>query len=167
MPRRLARAVTLASAAATLLAVVAVAAGYAFLASDAGVAFALRELAARSGGRLIVEGATGSLLDAVHARRIAWQGPAARFAATDVVLTWSPTALWSRGIVVHTLGAQRIELDVEPSGTDVAPPESLALPFEIAVDRLAVEKLDWRVGPNRGTLSKFVLRYAGGAAGTG
>ena len=111
---------------AALVAALALA-GYVFFAGDAGVEFAVRELALRSGGRLAIEGASGSLLDAVRVRRIVWRGPAAQATATDVTLTWSPTALWSRGVVVQTLGAQHLEIDLEASNTAVPLPASLAL----------------------------------------
>jgi translocation and assembly module TamB len=150
---------------AALVATLALA-GYVFLTGDAGVGFAVRELALRSGGHLTLEGASGSLLDAVRVRRIVWRGSAAQATATDVTLTWSPTALWSRGVVVQTLGAQHLELDLEASDTAVPLPTSLALPFEIAIEHLAVSRLDWRVGPNRGAIRGLALRYLGGAAGS-
>jgi translocation and assembly module TamB len=140
-------------------------AGYAFLASDAGVEFAARELALRSGGKLAIEGATGSLLHAMHVRRIAWRGPEAQVTATDITLTWSPTALWSRRVVLQTLGAQHLQLDMDASDAAVTPPENLALPFELAIENLSLARLDWRVGPNRGAIRGLALRYAGGADG--
>ena len=102
----------------------------------------------------------------MRVRRIVWRGPSTQVTATNVALTWSPTALWSRGVVVQTLGAEHIELDLEASDTEVPLPASLALPFEITIDELAVSRLDWRVGPNRGAIRGLALRYAGGAAGS-
>src|SRR5450759_5112871 len=96
-----------------------VAGGYVFLSSGTGVEFALGELALRSGGRLQFQGATGSLLDAVRVQRLTWQGPEASVTATDVTLTWRPTALWSHGVVVQALGAGQLELDVKASTTAV------------------------------------------------
>ncbi len=150
---------------AALVATLALA-GYVFFAGDTGVEFAVRELALRSGGRLVIEGASGSLVHALRARRIVWRGPAVQVIATDVTLTWSPTALWSRGVVVQTLGAQHLEIDLEASNTAVALPASLALPFELAIEHLAVSRLDWRVGPNSGAIRGLALRYVGGAAGS-
>jgi len=154
-----------ASAFAIALVAALAAGGYAFLSGEAGVEFAVRELALRSGGRLQFEGATGSLLDAVRVRRLTWRGPEATVTAIDVTLTWRPTALWSRGVVVQALGARHIELDVNASNAAVPLPASLALPFEIAIERLVIGHLDWRVGPRRGTIRGLALTYAGGAAG--
>ena len=88
----------------------------------------------RSGGHLAFEGASGSLLDAMRVRRLVWRGPSTQVTATNVALTWSPTALWSRGVVVQTLGAEHIELDLEASDTEMPLPASLALPFEITIE---------------------------------
>lgn len=164
--RRLRGALFAAALSVAALAAALIAAAVALLATDAGVGIAARELSLRSGGHLAIEGATGSLLDAMHVHRIVWRGPAVQVTATDVALTWSPAALWSRSVVVHTLGAQRLEVDVEASDAAVALPASLALPFEFAIEHLAVSRLDWRVGPNRGAIRGLALSYAGGAAGS-
>jgi hypothetical protein len=93
----------------------ALAAGYAVLSGQAGVDFAVRELVLRGGGALEIDGATGSLLDTVRIRRVAWRGPEASAVAHDVALTWSPAALWSRGIVVSGLGARELALEFKPA----------------------------------------------------
>ncbi len=141
----------------------AVAGGYAFLSTQVGVDFAVDQLMVRSGGRLQVEGATGSLLQAVRAERLVWKGPEAKVTATGVTLRWSPLALWSRGVLVHALGAEQIDVELKPSTAAASPPESLALPFEIEIERLAIGRLDWRVGPRGGTIRGLGLNYSGGA----
>ena len=168
-PKRPARSrfATRAISVATTLGAVAILAlglgGYAFLVSDAGVAFLLREVASRSGGTVTIEGASGSLLDRVRAQRISWQGDTARFEANDVLLDWTPAALWSNGLVISALDAKEIRLEMQTSATDVPPPSSLALPFEVTLERLRVERLVWRVGPNSGTITGLAFGYHGGA----
>jgi len=154
------------AAVATVLLVAAALGAWAFLASEAGVALVVREIVQRSGGHLEVDGATGSLLHTIRARRIAWRCPAAQATATDVVLSWTPLALFSRGLVVEALGAHRLELSVDASGASDEPtplPETLALPFDVTIDHLAVARLDWRVGPNSGVIRGLALRYSGGS----
>jgi hypothetical protein len=147
-----------------ILAVIA-AGGFALLSGQAGVDFAARELAVRSGGALEIDGATGSLLDTVRIRRLAWRGPDASAVAHDVALTWSPAALWSQGIVVRGLGARLLTLEFKPSTADVPLPSSLALPVELVIEHLAVGQLEWRLGASGGTIRGLAFGYAGGAKG--
>jgi translocation and assembly module TamB len=140
-------------------------AGYAFLTSQAGVDFAVRELVRRSGGTLEVEAATGSLLDTMRIRRAAWHGPDASVVAHDVALTWSPAALLSRGVLVRGLGVRALALEFKAAETELTLPTTLALPVEVTVERVGVGQLDWRVGTSRGTMRGIEFGYAGGAMG--
>jgi len=136
-----------------------------FLASPAGVDFAVRALVARSGGALAVEGASGSLLETVNVRRVEWHGRDTHTTADEVALTWSPLALFSGGIVVRGLGAKRLSIETKASTEDVPMPSTLALPIEVRIERLGVADLDWRVGTNGGTIRGLSFGYAGGADG--
>jgi translocation and assembly module TamB len=142
-----------------------IAGAYAFLSTQLGVDFAVDEIALRTDGRLKLEGATGSLLDSIHVQRIEWKGEEAAVTATDVTLRWTPIALLRRGVVVETLGAATIDIELKPSNTAAAPPTSLALPVEIAIERLAIATLNWHVGPRAGTIRGLGLGYVGGAKG--
>jgi translocation and assembly module TamB len=149
--------------AAALLALVA-AGGYAFLRSQAGVDFAMRELVRRSGGALEIVRASGSLLDTVHVERATWRGPDTRVVAEDVALTWSPAALFSRAVSVRGLSVRALSLEFAPAQADLPLPASLALPLEVAIERVGIGELAWRVGPNGGTIRGIAFGYAGGAA---
>ena len=140
-----------------------VVAGYVFLSGQAGLDFVLRELVARSGGALEIEGATGSLLDTVRIRRIAWRGPDTHVSADEVALTWNPIALLSRGIVVRGLGAQRLTFETNATTGDVPLPRTLALPIEVRIEDVGVGELDWRVGTSRGAIRGLAFGYTGGA----
>jgi hypothetical protein len=139
--------------------------GYALLTSQAGVDWLARELVARSGGAIEIEGATGSLLDSVRVRRLVWHGTAAKVTANDAALTWRPSALWSRNVAVESLSARELFVEIAPSGGASPPPADLALPFEVAIDRVAVDSLEWRAGTNRGRIDGLAFGYAGGASG--
>jgi len=145
------------------LAVAALAGTYAFLASESALGLAVRILVARSEGRLSIDEPAGSILSTVRVKRLAWQGPAARVTADEIALTWSPAALWSRGIVIHGLGAQRIAVAMQASDGATPLPASLALPTEIAIDRIAVGHLDWTVAASSGTITGLTFGYTGGA----
>jgi len=162
-PRRMRRAARRLAIGLALVAM-AGAAGIAFLASDAALGLAAQVLIARSEGRLDVEGPAGSLLSTVRVKRLAWRGPEATLTADDIALTWSPAALWSRGIVVKGLGAQRITLAIEASDRAVPLPPSLALPTSVAIEEIAVARFEWAIGTNRGAITGLTFGYAGGAA---
>jgi len=138
-------------------------AGAVLMNTQTGVDLLVRELASRSGGALEVDGATGTLIDTVQARRIAWRGVETQVEATDVALTWLPSVLWSRGIVVHGLGARAVSIDFKPSERAATLPESLALPVDIEIERLAVGSLAWRVGTSGGKMEGLEFSYRGGA----
>jgi translocation and assembly module TamB len=145
-------------------AVVAVIAAIIALATtQTGVDVLIHELIARSGGALEVEGATGTLVDTVRARRIAWRGVATKVEATDVALTWLPTGLFSRSIVLTGLGARALAIEIEPSDGTVGLPDSLALPIDVRIDRIAVGLLTWRVATGRGAVEGLEFGYTGGA----
>ncbi len=162
--RRLRRGLRYAAVGALAAAATFAALCWMLLSGQFGVDLMVRELVARSGGTLEIEGATGAFIDTVRVSRIVWRGPTATAIVTDAALTWKPAALWSQGIVVHGLGAQRLELDYEASDSDAVPlPASLALPVELTIERLAIGRLDWRVGTGRGTLRGVAFGYSGGA----
>lgn len=151
-----------------LAAAVAVAAGVAgaaiaFLASESALGLAARVLIARSEGRLAIDEPQGSLLSTVRAKRIAWRGPDATATADDVALSWSPSALWSRGIVIDGLGAQRVAVAIRASDATAPLPASLALPVDVAIDAIAVGRLEWSFGTRSGTVTGITFGYAGSA----
>jgi len=148
---------------ACALAMVTAGAGIAFLASDTALELVLRTVVARSDGRLGIEEPTGSLLSTVRAKRIAWLGSDATLTADQVALTWSPAALFSRGIVVRSVSAQHIALTIRPSDTATTLPASLSLPTEVAIARVAVERFDWAFGTSRGAIHGLKFGYEGGA----
>ncbi len=145
--------------------IVFLAAAWTLVTRETGVAFIAGELVARSGGALEIDGASGVLVDTVRAKRIVWRGPTATVTATDVALTWRPSMLWSRGIVVEGLGAQRLTIEFEhANGAARALPDDLALPIDVTIERLGVAELHWRFGDADGVVKGLAFGYHGGAA---
>src|SRR5512135_1083375 len=64
------------------------------------LAFIVARIVAQSGGRLGVEGTSGSITGTMRFRRIAWHGPDTTVVADDVVIDWNPGALWSSTISI-------------------------------------------------------------------
>ena len=84
--RPLRKLVTALGATFALVVIVAIAL-IALLSTEPGLEWFAGELVARSGGALEIDGASGTLVDTVRARRIAWHGVDSRVVATDVALT--------------------------------------------------------------------------------
>ena len=146
--------------------VVALAAGaWALLGSEAALHYVLERAVKASAGRLTIEGGEGSLLSTVRVARVAWRGDNVAVEAREVALTWSPLDFLSRRITVEGLGAKRLTFDLSASGgAGAGPPASLALPLEVEIRNIGVERIEWRTGTNAGHVTGVAFAYAGGAA---
>jgi translocation and assembly module TamB len=133
-----------------------------FLASESGLRWAVEEALTRTAGKLKLEGATGSLAGTTRIARLTYTDKDLVFVAESVEFTWSPRALFSRSVVIDSLSASQITLDVKPGDGVNAPPVSLALPWSIAVQRASVDRLDVASGSNRWHFARLALRYEGG-----
>ncbi|MGE0315044.1 MAG: translocation/assembly module TamB domain-containing protein [Lautropia sp.] len=153
MPRRSLRRIG--AAAASLLALLAVAIGAAlwWADSDHGLRFALaqaRAVVEQGGGRLDVDGARGGLLGSTRIDRLAWtSAQGTRVVATDVALDWAPRRLLARTVAVSRISAGEVRVALAPAAdtADEAPserrpmPPSLALPLEVVIDDVALATL--------------------------
>ncbi|MGH8712433.1 MAG: hypothetical protein ACREYB_00350, partial [Casimicrobiaceae bacterium] len=146
---------------AALGALALVAAALWFAAGDAGLRWASGELAARTGGRLTIEGATGSLGGTVHIARLRYADENLRLVADDVAFTWSPRALFGRSIIVDALSAATVTLELMPSAGPDVPPASLALAWPVDVRRAEIASLSIASGPNRWRVARLGFRYTG------
>ncbi|HEX3633748.1 MAG TPA: translocation/assembly module TamB domain-containing protein, partial [Casimicrobiaceae bacterium] len=144
------------------LLVVAIIGGALWLAtSDAGLRWATGEATARSGGRLTIEGATGSLGGTVRIVRLRYEDEDLSLVADDVAFTWSPRALLSRTVLVDALSAVTVALEFKPSAGPSAPPASLVLPWPIDVRRADIAALTVASGPNRWRVTQLGFHYSG------
>jgi translocation and assembly module TamB len=136
----------------------------AWILSSQAVTRALDFAVARSGGRLAYELAEGSILGTMRIARLRYQDGGTRVVAEDIVATVSPRALLQSRIVLSKLGAARLAVELPPGdGSDIPLPASLALPFALSIDRIAIERVDWSIGAKRGSLDRVALAYAGDA----
>jgi translocation and assembly module TamB len=148
------------SAVALLLLGVAAAA---FLSSQLALELAIARALAASEGRLTIQGAEGSLLSTVRVARIAWRGDDVDVEAENMALTWSASGLISRQVNITGLGAHRIAMTIKGAGGPLTMPANLALPLEVNIANVGVERFEWRVGPRSGTITGLVFDYTGGA----
>src|SRR3981189_1512822 len=109
-----------------------------FLSSESGLRWAVEQALSRTAGKLKLEGATGSLAGTTRIARLTYTDKDLVFIAENVEFTWSPRALFSRSVVIDSLSASQITLEVKPGEGVNAPPDSLALPWSIAVQRASV-----------------------------
>jgi len=146
-----------------VLAIVAIAAGIAYLLSEAGLPLVLARLIAETGGRLSIEGPSGSLASTMRFRRLAWEGNESKVVATDVVVEWQALALFSRRVAIRGLGASNLAISIKPSSGATAPPLSLELPLAVEIDHVTVATLDLQAGPRTGRITGIEFGYEGGA----
>lgn len=132
-----------------------------FATSESGLRWASGEASARSGGRLTIEGATGSLGGTVRIARLAYADENMRLVAREVEFSWSPRALLTRTVAVNAFSAATMALEFKPSAGPAAPPASLALPWPIDVRRADIAELSVTSGPNQWRVTRLGFRYVG------
>jgi len=147
------------------LAIALAVAGYFILGTQRALDYVVERTIADTDGRLAIEGARGSLLSTIHASRIAWRGDDLTVEARDTVLSWSPWSLLARRVVVRSLGARTLSFAFSASGGDSGTglPSSLALPLEVEVRAIGVQRLEWRTGTQGGYVTGIAFGYSGGA----
>jgi translocation and assembly module TamB len=133
-----------------------------FLSSESGLRWAVEEARSRTGGKLKLEGTAGSLAGTTRIARLTYTDKDLSFIAENVEFTWSPRALFSRSLVIDSLSASQITLEIKPGDDVNAPPVSLALPWTIDVQRASIERLYVASGSNRWRFARLAFRYAGG-----
>ena len=139
-------------------------AGYVLLGSQAALDYVLARAVAAADGRLTIEGGEGSLLSTVRVTRIAWRGDDVDVEARDIALAWSPLDLVSRRFIVQGLGAKRLAFEFRQSASSTnGLPANLALPLEVDVGNIGVERIDWRTGEGSGYVTGVSFGYSGGA----
>ena len=133
-----------------------------FLSSESGLRWAAEQARSRTGGKLKLEETAGSLTGTTRIARLTYTDKDLDFIAENVEFTWSPRALFSRSVVIDSLIASQITLEIKAGDSVNTPPVSLALPWSIDVRRASIERLDVASGSNRWHFARLAFRYAGG-----
>src|SRR5437867_4675848 len=157
------RYLTIGLAVAALLVGALLGAALWFATGKSGLDWAAGEASRRSAGRLVFEGATGSLAGKMHVARITYADEGWRIVADDVDLEWSPRALLSRRLSVAALTATRVFLELRAGGSPTALPPSLALRWTVNIERVAIGRIDAISGANAWAVRALALRYRGDA----
>nr|WP_239027339.1 translocation/assembly module TamB domain-containing protein [Ramlibacter algicola] len=110
--------------------------------SEGSARWALEQVAKRQ--PLVAENVRGSLRRGVLADRLAWSQDGLAVEARDVDVAWQPLELLHRKVHLDHLRAASLRVDDKrpPKEGKSPPPTSLALPWPVAVDDIAIGRID-------------------------
>ena len=121
------------------LAALAAAGGW-LAASDSGLDAACRLATWASGGRLVLEGASGRLIGPLQLQSATWSGDD-RLHFEDVAGDWHPLELMAGRLVVNRLRVGRLQIEPGPTTAPPTLPLTLRLPVDLQVEALQVAVL--------------------------
>jgi translocation and assembly module TamB len=151
-----------------VLVVVAAVGGAAALAwltrSEHAVAWLAARIAAAAGGALEIEAPRGTLGGTVTIARLRYEDEDLRIVARAVALEPVLAAVLARRLELATLAAEALEIALKPTPGDPSPPDSLALPVEVAIGRATFGRIVIRSDPDEAAFEAVSLGYEGGAA---
>ncbi len=151
----------IASYALGLAMLLALAVGVAWLPSEAALRRLIDFAIAQSDGRIRVEEASGSLLGSLKLARISYRDAGTSFVAEDVTIDFQPRNLIAGRLVVSELRVKHVVLEFATGNTEpIALPDSVALPIDLVIERLHIDRVDWRLGGTSGALAGLTLAYS-------
>jgi translocation and assembly module TamB len=130
---------------------------------EATLAWIAGRLSAASGGALAIEGAKGSLYGPMAFNRIVYRGDDLQVSAEQVSLRWKLLALARFKLQVEALSIRTLKVAVVPKEAPPSFPGSLTLPLAVALERLALERIEIQ----RGVETLVVTSVAAGVASDG
>src|SRR5207244_605187 len=86
-----------------------------------------------------------------------------RLGADNVACSWSPRALVARNVRIDMVDASYVSLQLKPGPGISAPPASLALPWQIDIQRASIAHFDVESGENRWRFARLAFHYTGGS----
>jgi translocation and assembly module TamB len=159
--RRALAAVLLAVAALLLL---AAGAGAWVLYTEPGTRWSLARATDATHGALAIDGAAGTWIEGLRARRIRYASPGVAITATRVKIVLSPwSSLLALAPHIDTLGAAELDVVMTP-GPPQPPsaPASLALPIDVDIAAARVDRLVVERNGQQHVFSDVSASYAGG-----
>ncbi|MEP7206988.1 MAG: translocation/assembly module TamB domain-containing protein [Casimicrobiaceae bacterium] len=149
-----------------VLVVLALAGGFAWLRSEAGLKYAVDQIVSRSNGEIEITNPRGSLLSTIEADALKYRTKDTEVTARDVKLSWSPSALIDREVQVDELTATELDVTLK-GGNDEKPklPDSLSLPLPVRVDRVSLGMLRIKSGDAEWPIRNIGFGYRGGPDG--
>ena len=127
--------------------------------------FAASRIESALGGRLRLEGLSGSLAREFRVERATFVHGGVRVELLELRIAWSVRALLSRAVDISSLRIRRVDVRVTPSGDPIVLPASLALPIDLRADAVDVGEVEVRVDTAPPLVFRNVsLAYRGGRA---
>lgn len=159
MLRRVLRGLAWAAAGGLLLVALALGALWVWSGQEGSLAWALQRAA--QGQALQVQGVSGSLRGGGRVERLAWSRDGLSVQTRDVQWRWQPLALLQRRLVLTDLRVADLQVRDASLPTPGPPraPDTLALPVQVRVDRLAIDAFHLQ-GPAEVQAGRLVARYA-------
>jgi len=133
-------------------------AAYAWLGSTQALQWTMREAILASGGKLVIHGADGSLAGELRIESLVFTTADSRLEAEKIILRWQPLSLLLRELRISQATAERIHY-TSTSTTPATPPDSLALPFNVAIASATISRLVINTLP---AITDIQLQYHGG-----
>jgi translocation and assembly module TamB len=103
-------------------------------------------LSAASGGALAIEGAKGSLYGPMTFDRIVYRGDDFQVSAEQITLRWRPLALARLKLQMEALSIRMVKVAAVARQAPPSLPASLTLPLAVALERLALERIEIQRG---------------------
>ncbi len=132
--------------------------------SERAVAWLAAELARASGGSLEISDARGTLGGTVRIGQLRYEDEDFRVTARAVEIEPALVAVLARRAVLRRLAARELEIVVKPTPAKL--PDSLAVPLDVAVERVAIDRIALRVEPEEElAFTAVALAYEATATG--
>ena len=131
--------------------------------SENAVVWLAGRIAAAAGGALEITDPRGYLSGTVRIARLRYEDEDVRIVAQDVALEPVLVAALARRLALSTLTVRDLEIVIKPTPGDPSPPDTLALPVEVAIDRATIGRVVVRSDPDAIAFDAVTLAYEGSA----
>ncbi|HSD61560.1 MAG TPA: hypothetical protein VLC55_11975, partial [Burkholderiales bacterium] len=117
--------------------------------SESALRWLAGQTSAWSGGRVVLEGVTGSVLGPLRVVRLGYRSPEVDVTVEAFEADWSPVRLvLGRALRVTRLQAARVQVEVKPTDTPLELPQDLTPPLPLVLARVDVPRIELRgLGP--------------------
>ncbi len=131
--------------------------------SEHAVVWLAKEIAAAAGGALEITDPRGYLSGTVRIARLRYEDEDVRIVAQEVALEPVLVAALARRLELSTLAARELEVVIKPTPGEPKPPDTLALPVDVDIERAMFGRVVVRSEPDEFAFEDVSLAYEGSA----